>query len=94
MTLLVSKSDSFCFNADFICSERVNLIFSILLRVMSISDSIEGSIDADIGFDAIEVFVLGSRLVSTGDLVIRIPLHDTIDRMVLCCKVMLLLHHS
>ena len=39
---------------------------------MSISDSIEGNIDADIGFDAVEVFVLGSRLVSTGDLIIRV----------------------
>ena len=38
---------------------------------MSISDSIEGNIDADIGFDVIEVFVLGSHLVSTGDLIIR-----------------------
>jgi len=49
----------------------INLIFSYLLRVMSISDSIEGNIDADIGFDVIEVFVLGSHLVSTGDLIIR-----------------------
>ncbi len=62
---------------------------------MSISDSIEGNIDADIGLDAVEVFVLRSRLVLTGDLVIcSIPLRGTIGRMVLCCKVMLLLRHS
>jgi len=48
----------------------INLIFSYLLRVMSIFDSIEGNIDSDVGFDVIEVFVLGSRLVSTGDLII------------------------
>ena len=46
--------------------------FSILLRVMSISDSIEGNIDADIGFDVVEAFVLGSRLVTTGDSIIRV----------------------
>ena len=39
---------------------------------MSISDSIERNVGAYVRFDAVEAFVLGSRLVSTGDLIIRV----------------------
>ena len=56
---------------------------------MSISDSIEGNIDADIGFDVLEVIVLGLDVLEAfasrydGGLDYT---YDTIGRMVLCCK--------
>ena len=53
-------------------SDEAAFISSNLLRSMSVSDSIELNVNADVPLDAIEVFVLRSRLVSTGDLVIRV----------------------